>query len=56
MGFLGLGTAEVVVILVVVLLFFGKDRLPELARSIGNSVQELKKGFTENTADTKKKE
>lgn len=49
MSFLGLGTAELLIVLLVLLLFFGKDKLPELARSIGKSVRELKAGFEKST-------
>lgn len=54
----GLGTPEIILILFVFLLFFGKDKLPELARSLGKSFNELKKGFKDGTADeaTPKKE
>lgn len=45
MSFLGLGTGELILILLVLLLFFGKDKLPELARSIGKSFRELRSGF-----------
>ncbi|NBD74225.1 twin-arginine translocase TatA/TatE family subunit [Patescibacteria group bacterium] len=38
----GLGLPEIIIIAVVILLFFGKDRLPELARSIGQFGRELK--------------
>ncbi len=48
----GLGTPDILLILVVLLVFFGKDRLPELAHSIGKSFRELKAGF-ENPTDTK---
>ena len=41
----GLGIPELVLILAVILLFTGKDKLPELARSIGKSMRELKSGF-----------
>ena len=42
----GLGLPEIIVILVVVLLLFGPKRLPDLARSVGESVSELKKAMT----------
>jgi sec-independent protein translocase protein TatA len=53
MELFGLGTPELLLILFVLLLFFGKDKLPDLARSIGRSIKELKNGFTESvSADT----
>jgi len=45
MEIFGLGVPEIILILVVFLLFFGKDKLPQLARSIGHSFNELKAGF-----------
>lgn len=45
MNIFGLGAPELILILVVFLLFFGKDKLPSLARSIGHSFNELKAGF-----------
>ncbi len=51
MELFGLGAPELLLILFVLLLFFGKDKLPELARSIGNSARELKSGFS-NTSTT----
>lgn len=45
MTIFGLGTPELILILVVFLLFFGKDKLPQLARDIGRSFKELKAGF-----------
>jgi TatA/E family protein of Tat protein translocase len=47
MDIFGLGPAEILLILFVLLLFFGKDKLPELARSIGHSFKELRGGFSE---------
>jgi sec-independent protein translocase protein TatA len=45
----GLGYQELLLILVIVLVLFGANRLPELARSLGSSVKEFKKGI--NTAE-----
>ena len=43
----GLGYQELLIILVIVLILFGANRLPELARSLGSSVKEFKKGVNE---------
>jgi len=42
-----IGFEELLVILVVILLLFGAKKLPELARSLGRSVSEFKKGRDE---------
>jgi len=56
----GLGYQELLIILVIVLILFGANRLPELARSLGSSVKEFKKGVNEvqkdDTAAATKKE
>lgn len=39
----GLGGPEMLLILVIILMLFGKDKLPELARGLGKSMKELKK-------------
>lgn len=36
---------ELAIILVIILVLFGGKKLPELSRSIGQSVKEIKKGF-----------
>jgi sec-independent protein translocase protein TatA len=51
MEIFGLGTPELLIILFLLLLFFGKDKLPELANSIGRSVKELKNGFKDGVDD-----
>lgn len=50
----GIGTTELILILVIVLILFGPNKLPELARGLGrmihelrNSVSGLKKNFDE---------
>ena len=47
MPFGGFGWQEMVVILVLVLIFFGPKRLPELAESVGKSLQRFKKATRE---------
>lgn len=42
------GAPELIIILVVVLLLFGASKLPQLARSLGASAKELRKGFEED--------
>ena len=48
----GLGYQELLIILVIVLVLFGANRLPELARSLGSSVKEFKKGVNDLKDDT----
>lgn len=46
-----LGTPELIIILLVVLLLVGGKKLPELARSVGTSMQELRKGMNSGSSD-----
>ncbi|MGP8330198.1 MAG: Sec-independent protein translocase subunit TatA/TatB [Methanosarcinaceae archaeon] len=39
----GMGTWEILIIMVAVLLLFGSKRLPGVARSLGKGINELKK-------------
>ncbi|OGQ48454.1 MAG: preprotein translocase subunit SecA [Deltaproteobacteria bacterium RIFCSPLOWO2_02_FULL_46_8] len=39
-----IGWTEIIVILALILLLFGAKRLPDLARSLGQSLKEFKKG------------
>ena len=43
------GIFEVLIIVIVLIVFFGAKRLPELARSLGRSINEFKKGRQEGT-------
>ena len=49
----GLGSTEIIVILFIVLLLFGARKLPELARGLGKSVSEFKKGTAEAEKEIK---
>jgi len=53
--FEGLGFSKILFLLIVVLLLFGAKRLPEIARSLGKSVQEFKKGMDPNNKDEEEK-
>ncbi|GGN00132.1 Sec-independent protein translocase protein TatA [Thermus composti] len=51
-----LGPLEILLILLIVLLLFGAKKLPELARGIGQSAREFKKGLQEGDAKEKQEE
>lgn len=42
---MAIGMTEILIILVIILILFGPKKLPELARSIGESVREYRKGL-----------
>jgi len=47
-----IGTTELILILVVLLLLFGAKRIPDIARSVGKSLNQFKKGMREIDIDT----
>ncbi|MBP2017134.1 TatA/E family protein of Tat protein translocase [Symbiobacterium terraclitae] len=53
-----IGTTEIILILVVALLIFGPAKLPQLARSVGESIrgfkESMKGGLGEDIAEVKK--
>ncbi len=44
-----LGTGELILIVIVVLLVFGGRRLPELGRSLGEAIREFQRGTRGNS-------
>lgn len=48
------GWTELLVIFALILLLFGARRLPELARSLGRSLKEFKKGTSDLVEDDEK--
>lgn len=52
---LDLSTPSLVIILAITLVLFGGKKLPELSRSVGESMRELRKGLNDDTDDKKEK-
>ena len=55
-AFLDLGAPELILILAILLLLFGGKKLPQLSRSLGESMRELRKGLTGDIKDDPKDE
>ncbi len=43
----GLGTREIIILAVVLVLLFGAKKIPELARGIGDAIRHIRRGFTD---------
>ena len=59
--FLFISGQEIIIIMIVILLLFGADKLPEIARTMGKGMREvrkatdeIKKEFDESTQDIRK--
>ena len=50
------GPMELLIILAVVLLFFGAKRIPELARSLGRGTREFRQGISEVATEVETQE
>lgn len=51
-----IGMTELIIILVILLLLFGSTRLPQLAKGMGKSIREFKKGVSEGEDDDRELE
>ena len=54
LGFLNLGTGEVILIVAIILLLFGGRKIPELMRGLGKGVKSFKQGMNEVEEELKK--
>ena len=52
----GIGYQELLVILLILVVLFGANRIPDLARSLGSSFKEFKKGISEVKEEVTKKD
>ena len=52
----GIGMQEILLIALVVLLFFGGQKIPELMKGLGKGVRSFKEGMKETDTDDKKGE
>lgn len=50
----GLGTPEILVIALIVLLLFGGKKIPELMKGVGKGINSFKKGLNETDEEIKK--
>ena len=53
-AFLDFGAPELIIILAILLLLFGGTKLPQLSRSLGESMRELRKGISGDVNEDKK--
>jgi len=47
------GAPELIIILVIILLLFGAKKLPELSKSLGSSIKELRNSMSDDKKDDK---
>jgi sec-independent protein translocase protein TatA len=47
----GLGAPELIIILLIIMLLFGGAKLPKLAKSLGESSREFRKGLSEGAGE-----
>lgn len=49
----GIGWAELLLIMIIVLLLFGAKRLPEIAQGLGKGIREFKRAMKDTTEEVK---
>lgn len=49
----GIGATELLLIVLVLILLFGAKKIPEIARGLGRSINEFKKGASDSSDDKK---
>lgn len=54
-AFLDLGTPELLIILLIILILFGGKNLPKLSKSLAESMREFRKGLNEEVHENKPK-
>ena len=48
---MNLGSSELIIVLIIVLLVFGGSQLPKLAKNLGKAQKEFKEGLAEGSKD-----
>ena len=48
---LGLGTTEIIILVIILMLLFGANKLPEIAKSIGQGIRHILGIFKEESTD-----
>ena len=51
--FINLGPTEMVILLVIVLIVFGANRIPQLMKGMGEGIRNFKQGINEDSSDIK---
>jgi sec-independent protein translocase protein TatA len=49
----GLKSEELLIVLLIIVFLFGGKKIPELSRSIGEAIREIRKGLTDDVREEK---
>jgi sec-independent protein translocase protein TatA len=52
----GLGTNELILIVAIIILFFGAKKVPELSKSIGETIRYIRRGFNDESPPSQNKD